>query len=484
MKTKLTSLIIYSSGFGYFVREGEGQLEKGYVSLDYLPQASSGSFWIYIKQKNAYPETIINPQENTIDFKDKAELLASLQGKIGEKLKIELTEGGTVEGKLSHVLPDLILLERDKGEVSAINPEKVKKAVLLGYPLKLKVGGMGENDKVGIVMSYLQSGPSWEPNYLLYLTNDKEAMLSLRATVVNNLEDWDNITCYFAIGMPRFPLKTIIDPLITRSLMVYTDGAMRVIQGEKATTITNEEAGAYGGYGGYGGYTPPPVSLAGEELSALYLYKKEGFSLKKGDAGSVTISNISLPYKHLYSWDVNRGLITHLLTFTNKTEVPLVPGSILVVEESNPLGQDYLNLVPVGGEGRITLGIATELEGKAEETEISREFIETKEKEPKTYAKLTIRGRLELTNRGRKEAEVETIKTVAGEIISSTPQAKVILLSSGGLNPVNKLTWNVKIPPGGKIELKYEFTTFQQAPSLPPTRPATTTESSEGTIEQ
>ncbi|MGB9608335.1 MAG: hypothetical protein ACPL7E_07345, partial [bacterium] len=42
MKTKLTSLIIYNKGFAYAVREGEGQLEKGYISLDCLPQASGG----------------------------------------------------------------------------------------------------------------------------------------------------------------------------------------------------------------------------------------------------------------------------------------------------------------------------------------------------------------------------------------------------------------------------------------------------------
>lgn len=463
MKTKLTSLIVYSTGFGYFVREGEGQLENGYISLDYLPQASVGSFWIYIKQKNAYPDSLINPQENTIEFKDKAQLLASLQGKIGEMFRIE-TESGTSEGKLTHILPDLILLEGDKGQVSAIEPDKVKKVVLLGYPLKLKVGGMGENEKVGITMSYLQGGLGWEPNYLLYISGEKEATLSLRATVVNNLEDWENITCYFAVGMPQFPWKTELDPLIARNLLVLTDGGARrmaaPLNREKQIAAPDLE-----------GYAPPATSLTGEELATLYLYKKEGFSLKRGDAGAVTLFNVPLPSKHIYVWDADGDRITHLVSFTNKTDGPLVPGSILTVEQGNPLGQDRLELVPIGGEGRVTLGIASELEGKVEETEISREMVETKDKEPKTYAKMRIRGRLELRNYGTKEAEVEVNRTVLGELLSSSPQAKVTLLSSDGLNPRNNLFWSVKLPAGGKLELGYEYLTLRQAPPLPLTRP-------------
>lgn len=467
VKTKLNSLIIYNMGFGYFIREGEGQLENSYISLDYLPQASAGSFWIYIKQKNAYPDSLINPQENIIDFKDKAQLLASLQGKIGERFRIE-TEAGVSEGKLTHILPDLILLEGDRGQVFAVNPDKVKKAVLLGYPLKLKVGGIGGNEKVGIIMSYLQSGLSWEPNYLFYITGEKEAMVSLRATVVNNLEDWDNITCYFAVGMPQFPWKTLIDPFITRSLMVLADGAIRA-----TTTVAPATKAAEGMAGGYAGagFAMPFVSLTGEELATIYLYKKEGFSLKKGEAGAVTLFNVPLPYKHLYVWDADGGRITHLLSFTNKTNSPLVPGSILAVEEGNPLGQDRLQLVPVGGEGRMTLGLASELEGKVEETEVSREMVQTKDKEPETYAKIKVKGRLELINHGKKEVEVEVNKIVMGEVITTSPQAKVTLIASEGLNPTNKLFWTIKVPADGKAELKYEYLTLRKAPSLPPIRP-------------
>ncbi len=473
VKTKLTSLIIYNVGFGYFTREGEGQLENGYVSLDYLPQASGGSFWIYLKQKEAYPDALINPQENIIEFKDKAQLMASLQGKIGERFKIA-TEEGVSEGKLTHILADLILLEGDKGQVFAINPDKVKKVVLLGYPLKLKVGGIGGNEKVGIKMSYLQGGLGWEPNYLLYIRGEKEAMLSLRATVFNNLEDWENITCYFAVGMPQFPFKGVIDPFITRSLVVFTDGALRAME---AVPLGKGEAAA--------GYAPPPFLAPGEELATVYLYKKEGFSLKKGDAGAVTLFNVSLPYKHIYVWDADGGRINHLISFTNKTDSPLVGGSILAVEEGNPLGQDRLSsLVPVGGEARVTLGLASELKGQVEETEISREIMEIKDKEPRAYTKTRITGRLELTNYGNKEVEVEVNRTVVGEVVSSSPQAKVTLISADEFNPRNRLFWSIKVPAGGKAELKYEYITLRPAPSLPPIRPLPPEQKGEIQIQQ
>ncbi|MGB9877143.1 MAG: DUF4139 domain-containing protein [bacterium] len=464
MKTKLTSLIIYNKGFAYAVREGEGQLENGYISLDCLPQASGGSLWIYLKQKGAYPDVIINPQENTVDFKDKSQLLASLQGKIGERLKIETTEGAVSEGKLTHILPDLLLLEGERRQVFAVNPDKVNKVVLLGYPLKLKVGGIGENEKVGITISYLQAGLSWEPNYLLYLTSDKEAMLTLRATVVNNIEDWQDITCYFAVGMPNFPWRTIIDPLISRGLMVFTDGGIMAMQAQ--IEKMEEKAGGYGGYAAAGA-PPPPVSLGREELTTLYLYKKEGFSLKKGEAGAVTIFTTAVPYKHLYSWDVDAKKISHLLSFTNKSDVPLVPGSILAVEGGNPLGQDHLSLTPSGGEARITLGLAGELEGKIEETEISREITRSP-KEEMTYVKRRIKGTLELRNFSKKEVEVEVTKKVVGEVISSTPQAKVSVISPDVLNPTNKLFWTVKVPAQGKVELVYEYYFIQSTQGLPP----------------
>lgn len=465
-KTKLSSLVVYSNNFAYIVREGEGQLENGFLSIDCLPQATAGSLWLYIKQKGAYPDTIANPKENTIDFKDKSQLLASLQGKIGEKLRIE-TESGASEGKLTHVLPDLILLQGDK-QVFAIKPEEVKKVVLLEYPLKMKVGGVKGDEKVSFTLSYLQGGMGWEPYYLLYISNDKEAMLSLRATLVNNLEDLDNITCYFAVGMPQFPWRFIIDPLITRSLMIPTDGGVRLMTAP-AAPVMMEKAAAEGA-----GYAPPPVSLGGEELSALFLYKKENFTLKKGDAGAVTLFNSPVPYKHLYAWNVDEGRITHNISFINKTDVPLVPGSILVVEGGNPLGQDRIALTPAGAEGKATLGVAGELQGKSEETEISREVVQMKDKEGKVYTgtRARVRGRLELTNFGKKEIEAEVTKTLQGTVLSTTPQAEVTLISSRGLNPLNKITWKVKVPGGGKMEMKYEYTTLQMPPGTPPILPA------------
>jgi hypothetical protein len=134
------------------------------------------------------------------------------------------------------------------------------------------------------------------------------------------------------------------------------------------------------------------------------------------------------------------------------------------------LGQDRLTFTPAGGEGRITLGLAGELEGKVEETELSREVVKG-QKDEMTYVKRKIRGKLELKNFSKKEAEVEVSRTVVGEVVSSTPQAKVTLISSDVLNPTNKLFWTVKVPAEGKIELLYEYLSVQASKGLPPVVP-------------
>ena len=62
-------------------------------------------------------------------------------------------------------------------------------------------------------MFYMQKGIYWVPNYLVTLRDDGKADVRLRATVMNDIEDFEDTELNFVVGVPTFRYSQVSSPL-------------------------------------------------------------------------------------------------------------------------------------------------------------------------------------------------------------------------------------------------------------------------------
>src|SRR4029077_3318895 len=68
--------------------------------------------------------------------------------------------------------------------------------------LRFKV--KGANDKTELTMGYLEHGLGWTPSYMISLTDDKTAQITMQAVVLADAEDLKDADVFFLVGVPNF----------------------------------------------------------------------------------------------------------------------------------------------------------------------------------------------------------------------------------------------------------------------------------------
>jgi hypothetical protein len=240
--------------------------------------------------------------------------------------------------------------------------------------------------------------------------------------------------------------------------------------------------------GGMGGdlYQPPMPAYGAAESGRiaedLFLYPVENVHLAKGEVGYLPLFTESVPYSHIYKWDIpdyvneqenyrydqRRGgqsereeQVWHCVRLENTTSVPWTTAPAQTVKEGMILGQDTLGYTPV--KDKATLRITQAVSVKAEQLELE---IERKRDAARLYGHhydlVTVEGKLSVTNFQDKAITLEITKTLSGEVKSSQPEAKIEALARGlrRMNGVRKLTWTIVLEPGEEKKLDYIYDVY------------------------
>ncbi|UCC21510.1 MAG: hypothetical protein JSW23_06745 [Planctomycetota bacterium] len=523
-EAELRQVALFKNGLGFFVYEVTCPKKSDSFSFVPCAAASHGSFWV------SYPPKVelegLTARE--VDMEEMVEAVTVgelLRANVGRKVSVVFDDeqiigvikhfaderkgpkpesygpGGAEMARVNYTGASLgqsrlVIIETDKGEV-CIDPHSVKKVEFPGGKAEKRFARKKKSMQVGVklggpaggkklTVSYLAKGITWAPSYIVDITEGDEARISAKAAVINEVCDLDDVTVQLITGFPNLQFADIVSPLAKKEnlgqfLSALAKGQSEVERRGVMYNVAMQRAGAFEEMGAAAAMPAYGAAEAGKVAEDLFLYPVEDVKLSKGEVGYLPLFTESVPYKHIYKWEIpdyvneeDRYLygrreqereaveeVWHCLRMENKTKVPWTTAPAEIVKEGLILGQDTLNYT--AAEGETTVKITQAVGVKAEQVELE---IERKRDAARLYGNhydlVTVEGKLSVRNFQQKAITLEITKTLSGEVKSSEPEAKIESLARGlrRMNAVRELTWRVELGAGERKELNYLYEVY------------------------
>jgi hypothetical protein len=524
-EAKLQQVALFKNGLGFFVYEVTCPKKSDSFSFVPCAAASHGSFWVSYPPKVKL-EGLTAKEVDTEELVEAVTVGELLRANVGRKVSLVFDDeqivgvirhfaderkgpepepygpGGAEAARVNYrgaglAQSRLVIIGTDKGEV-CIDPYNVKKVEFPGGKAEKRFTRKRKSMEVGVklgapaggkklTMSYLAKGITWAPSYIVDITEGDEARISAKAAVINEVCELDGVRVQLITGFPNLQFADVVSPLAKKENLGQFLAALAKGQSEVGwrgvmSNVSMQRAGAFDEMGARSAPMPAyGAAEAGKVAEDLFLYPVEDVKLGKGEVGYLPLFTESVPYKHIYKWEIpdyvneedryyygRRGQereaveeVWHCLRMENKTKVPWTTAPAEIVKEGLILGQDTLNYTPTKGE--TTVKITQAVSVKAEQVELE---IERKRDAARLYGHhydlVTVEGKLSVRNFQAKAITLEITKTLSGEVKSSEPEAKIESLARGlrRMNAVRELTWKAELGPGERKELDYVYEVY------------------------
>ena len=472
---------IFKNNCAYIIREGEVEVAPEGVLTEKIPRPVLGTLDVYSLTEGARVTEVVA-------FYDEVEKVARItdvetfyRRQIGRRITLEYG-GGKVEGTLRAVLAPGHLLVEAAGGSALIPLGEVTRLTLAGdAPLEMAGEGRqprfrirltGPARRARLGLSYLEESWAWFPSYRVNLRPKEEAELVLTATVVNNAEDVNGAVLHLIVGVPNFLMRGTLSPMV---LDVETGLLERRVMPAAPSQVFDNALRMEKSYAAGG---ESPVTAVGS-VEDLFVYEKKGFSLGEGQRMQLELFRGTVPCTPVYKWEIplpdaeryygqrylqqqgkftgeQTGQVWHYLRLTNNTAVPWTTGPAMIVSGWQPIAQDQLKYVAIGGQYDLRVTVAPEIRGEAREEEVGRKTVRLFGNDD--YLLITVRGTMTLENLKKGEVRLEAAKDLWGEVKDTgggkqTRQAEYLW----NINPHSKLEWQFTLPPGGKKTITYTY---------------------------
>jgi hypothetical protein len=532
VKPGVKTLAAFKNGLGFVFKSGETPLQSGWARMDELPSAALGSLWIGTTSKTGPVTDIISYRQKVSEPSAALTLAELLAANVGKRVAITYDLGASstpVEGTLVSVPADrkpdesawppvrpedyaayrppaepargeIVLIRRgngDSGQILGVNKSAIQSVELLeGQEInsqieterdRVKVHVGGDPASAEITLAYLEKGVIWSPSYRINIADEKTAAISLDAVLANDVEDLSNVDVSFVVGYPNFLYADVPSPLALRQSVA--NFVQNLLAGRRSDSLnrsgpwanTLNQSVAYGGAANDAPILPPELDSAGQPLPGegnedLYFYTKSGVTLKKGDRAQFEVFHASVPYEHIYQWDVadtmavdyngyrqNPGnlapppenQIWHTLRLTNNTKQPWTTAPAFTMHGPLPVAQDVLGYAPPGGSSTLKLTVATDLRAEASQTETGRQQVNI---DNGNFDEITVSGKLKVTSWKPGETCIVIRKSLTGEVLDAA-DGKVTKLARNlaAVNPTSELEWEFHLPAGKDHEITYRY---------------------------
>ena len=516
VETNARRVALFKNGLAYFTVEGKLPEEAdGTLRFGPFLAPAHGTFWVNYPQDVPLKGLVAREVDLTKE-KRAATVRELLKGNLGRQVSLYFDPDGepTVEGKLTSVprgRPEpgprrymaggdadeesrgyrrwedgqLVLVRTSAGTV-AVNPRRIERVDFPGAEPSPTFGQHRKGAELlarlrepapdkSVTINYLAKGLTWAPSYRVDLTGDETARLSAKAVIVNDAVDMEGVEVELVTGFPHLRYSDVLSPLgmkqnLSQFLQSLGEGESEDRRREAAMM---QQAVARGYGGGPGAPAMPDYGAAaeGRMTEDLFLYPVGKVTLSEGERGYYPLFTASVPCEHIYRWHIpdNRGSrgrrsqeeghepkVWHSLRLENTGNVPWTTAPAETVRDGQILGQDVLKYTPTGGEQTLRITRAADVKADAAEFEVGLER-DVEQYHGRSYDRVTVEGRLKVTNYKEKTITMEVTKTVSGEVDSSDPSAEVQTIARGveEVNPVNELTWEFELQPGASKELTY-----------------------------
>jgi len=520
---KTVAVAAFKNGLAFVLRQGEIPLSAGTARISPIPAASLGTLWIAPVNPEARIDEIVAYRYNTPAQRPIPSIGEILRANAGKTVTITYQmkdytgevvglKDAAPDAATASIAPtdaryappheDYLLLRTDKrlmafplGGISMANlPDDAVLHETIERPnlaLRLKIKGGSAREKLS--MGYLEHGLGWTPSYLISLTDDTNAQITMQAVVTDDAEDLQNAELFFVVGVPNFAYANTLSPMsLQQSLVDYMKDAERdydrkksfgalsnAINGQALMADAREDA---------------PVSLVNgvEEMASspeedLFLYSRSDVTLAKGERASYNVFSGSVAYEHLYNWEVEdqprvdafgnvinpnqnpqdgtrADSIWHSIRLKNSTKFPWTSAPALVVSGDKPVSQDTLTYTQKGAASTLRVTIATDLRASHEEREVTRVH-EANHRPGYNYDLVTVEGKLKVKNYKSKQVHLAIGKTLRGKTEFQSDTGKTVQLGEGieSDNPRSRLTWEITLPPGQERVVTYRYRLWVRA---------------------
>lgn len=498
-----SSISIFKNGTAFFIKSGTVPTTDGtYRITDHLPPALFGTYWMNapdgtLSSLSSYMDTL-----KTIGQVTANSVVEMLRANIGRRVVVEVKDKTAVQGTIVALeqndlkTPQIVTLRTDQGHWKTLRMEDILSIEFFEQPKQQYARNREEVKPVlqadfsdnkrehALDLMYLARGLSWTPLYLIELTSEKRARLTLRAEVVNSIEDIDGTDVNFVVGVPNFSLANRLSPLVDFSNPYYPAQNRAPSSYDNLSNSLQAQTITYGVQEDMAFSVPAAASgLEGTAEEDLYFYTLKEMNLKKGGRGhypvfiaDINIAHIyecNLPqnnedkyaYRDDYLFSPNPNTVFHSLKVVNDTRYPFTTGAAMVVknqQDTKPISQDRLNYTPIGGHSFIKLTEAPDVHIKQAEKAVKREESVRKEtfnRNTYFYDLLTITGQIEIKNYKAQKIDLNIRRTILGDLQESSVEwlKAERINAAGGLNELTDVCWETSVDAGAELKITYTY---------------------------
>ncbi len=485
--SKIIDLSLFKNGYAVLMHEATVP-QSGVLWLKEPPQAVLGTVWITSDEGTKITEVVATKVQTKVTTKVNADTMVELlQMNVGKSVALEVATGkperDIVNGTILTVSERLIVVKSVNGTrafqtgqvVTATLPDatytKDKESVTSVPAVRIRARAGGK-----VRMLAMQRGATWSPSYMVQLGDKGKATYLGKATILNDSFELKGLTAKLVTGFPNLRFLGSWDPL-TAGLSVdqYLNGVMQAASksmGQLQNTAFRREAAE-----------PAadffqPFDPSGEGFSAedLYFYKQPGIDLRPGDRAYYILFQSETDFEHVYTLGLSPYIVSedynarisvpdeepvwHEIKFKNVAGMPLTTGPATVMQKGEIIGQDELKYTPNGAETFLKISKALDVASDAQEQEVSRErgAIKWENNRPR-FDKITITGKIVVTNRKAESIKLKITKDLLGEATAASHGAEIVK-TTRGLNSANincRLTWTQDLKKGERVELTYTY---------------------------
>ena len=358
------------------------------------------------------------------------------------------------------------------------------------------------NQPVDLSLMYFRPGLRWIPTYRVNLSPDEQkkmANLAMQAEFLNEAEDLDNVPVDIVVGVPNFRFRDTPSPLVLEATMrnVLQQAAPQLMSQQMMMSNSTfnlrsgERRGQADGQAGGEDQLVLPAELGAAGAQDLFVYSLPKLKLRRGQRAAMPILTADVPYRDLYTWDVHdtrrdteaasagKGVksplqlsenrIWHQLVLSNTTRVPWTTGAAMILQGTQPLGQDLLTYTSPGAEVRLPVTVSVDTRGSFADEETDRKLNDMNVS-GYNYARIGKSATLTLSNRKTIPVDVEVTFRTGGRATEATHDGKITLrphapedwLDYHGYSAVNNsstVVWQAKLKPGESFAptVKYHY---------------------------
>ena len=490
------NISVFKNGTAFFVKKEKVNATTGVYQIKEIPQATFGTLWFHAPG-NGF-KSISSFDEEIAEKKEIKSIPEMLKGSVGKRVKLNTFGEKDYEGIIEQCEDKLLTLKTNDGKWINLEPNSVKYLELYAAPSKeysqkikkriIELNFNKNNASQELEMMYLQKGVSWVPNYSIDLVTDTKAKITLRALLINEVEDLEGASLNFVVGVPNFAYSYLQSPLTSNDALAtfinslnsrsnnYSDHVGRrsdITTQSMANVMLNEP---------YSGEDEviEITDLKGQEAEDLFFYNMDNVNLKKGGRAFYDVLQAEVEFQHIYEvslptnnsngyypreftkTDENVNHVWHSIRLKNDTKLPWTTGTALITKKidglDKPLSQDKLSYVPAGGKGKMKITVAPDISVKDSEREIAREE-NKKKKDGYNYDLITVEGKVELRNYKDKTIKLNISRNIVGETTKSSEKwnTKKLVMLYNAINPSQEVEWEVDLAAGKTMEITYQY---------------------------